>query len=80
MEDNKIKKIYSILIETFPESKVPKNIENLQMGDLEGWDSLGNFNLLLSIEEVFSIRFTMEQMSKVKSINEIIKVIENDNT
>lgn len=76
MDRNIIYKISSILNEVFADSKVPKNIKNLQMGDLKDWDSLGNFNLLLAIEEEFSIRFTMDQMSKIKKIKDIIEVLE----
>jgi acyl carrier protein len=35
------------------------------------WDSIGNFNLLLSIEKKFSIRFSSQEFNKLKSFKEI---------
>ena len=48
------------------------NFEDLKIGDLEKWDSLGNFNLLLSIEKEFNFRFSNEEISELKSIKEIL--------
>ena len=45
------------------------------MGQVKGWDSLGNLNFLLKIEEKFKIRFSIEQMSELKSIEEIKKTL-----
>ena len=53
---SKKNKILTAIKNTFPNSKIPKNIDNLKMGDLKKWDSLGNFNLLLEIEKVFQCR------------------------
>ena len=39
------------------------NFEDLKIGDLEKWDSLGNFNLLLSIEKEFNFRFSNRKKS-----------------
>ena len=41
------------------------------MGDIQEWDSMGNFSLLLNIEKFYKIRFTMEEMSDLKSIKNI---------
>ena len=79
MDKNLTKKIYLILKETFVEANIPKEITELKIGDLKGWDSLGNFNLLLAIEEDFSIRFSMEQISGIKSVKDIILALENAN-
>ena len=47
----------------------------LAVGSLPEWDSLGNYNLLLFIEESYGVRFTIEEMSEMKSLNEIAKVL-----
>ena len=41
------------------------------MGDIKEWDSLGNFNLLLTIEREFKIRFSMKEISEIKSIKSL---------
>ena len=48
---------------------------DLSVGSLPEWDSLGHFNLLLLIEQSYDISFTMEEMSEMKSLNDIAKVL-----
>jgi acyl carrier protein len=67
-----------ILIETFSNSSIPENIDDLKMGDLEEWDSLGNFNLILAIEQKVGIQFDFDQLENLNSISEIKKALDND--
>ena len=67
-----ISSIREILISTFPNSDVPNNCSDLKIGDLEEWDSLGNFNLLLAIESEYGLRFSLEEMSGIKSVSGIV--------
>ena len=71
-----IEDIHQILSETFPNDKIPNDINNLKVGDIENWDSLGNLNLLLAVEERFAIRFTIEEMTNIKSIPQLISFLE----
>ena len=66
-----------MLIDTFRNSDIPEEIDELKIGDIEEWDSLGNFNLLLSIEQTLDIQFDIESMEKLTSIEEIKKEIEH---
>jgi acyl carrier protein len=66
--DNKILKILKI---NFPKVKINKNINKLKLGDLKGWDSLKNFNLLLEIEKEFNCKFNSKIFSTLKSIKDI---------
>ena len=66
-----------ILLTTFPNSSIPNEFLNLNIGDLEEWDSLGNFNLLLAVEAEYSIRFSIEEMASLKSISQIIDTIKH---
>ena len=68
---NKNKDIKKILKDTFSKSKIPNDISKLKMGDIKEWDSLGNFNLLLTIEREFKIRFSMKEISEIKSIKSL---------
>jgi acyl carrier protein len=61
-----------LLKKTFPNSKIPNNIIKLKIGKIKEWDSLGNFNFLLAIENFYKIRFTIDEISKIRSIQEII--------
>jgi acyl carrier protein len=48
------------------------------MGDLKEWDSLGNFNLILAIEQKYGIRFKIEDLDKLTSIKEIQKFLHDN--
>lgn len=71
-----LEKIKNLLLNTFTNAEVEGSITGLKIGDIEEWDSQGNLNLLLAIEEEFNIRFSMEEMSELKSIKQIILAIE----
>ena len=51
----KIEDIFNILNTTFQNSNIPRDCRNLKIDDFDEWDSLGNFNLLLAIEEFYQI-------------------------
>ena len=67
----------AILAEVFYQDHIPKDICGLKLGDLPMWDSIGNFNLLLAIEDRFSIRFTSEDLAQLNSIEQIIYKLRN---
>jgi len=67
-----VEDLRKVLSDVFQNSEIPENIESLKIGDFPEWDSLGNFNLLLAIEELYSTRLTIEQMSQIKSVQQIL--------
>ena len=67
-----------ILIDTFTKSNIPENIDDLKIGDFEEWDSIGNFNLILAVEQKYKVQFDIENLDKIKSIKDIKKFLEND--
>lgn len=67
-----------ILQDTFSKSDIPENIDNLKMGDIDEWDSIGNFNLILAIEQKYGIQFNMEDLDNLKSVKEIKRLLDND--
>ena len=68
-----------ILSKVFPSDVIPDEVHDLKMGDLNSWDSLGNFNLILEIEAQYDIRFSMDQLSHIRSISDIAKAINENN-
>tara|TARA_X000000950_G_scaffold108424_2_gene136736 strand:- start:842 stop:1084 length:243 start_codon:yes stop_codon:yes gene_type:complete len=76
MKKIKIEDLTEIFTSVFPDSTIQNSILNLQLGDIEEWDSQGHLSLLLSIEDFYNIRFTMDQMAEIKSIKQIIDVLE----
>ena len=71
------KKIRDCLKKIFQKENVKKKITNLKIGSFKNWDSLGHLNLLMLLEKRFKIKFTIEEMTSLKKISEIIKVIKN---
>lgn len=69
------KKIFSILKKNFKNLKIKKNISDLKLEKIKGWDSLKHFHLLLQIEEAFNLRFSTSSFTKIKSIKDIIKEV-----
>ena len=70
------KKIFSCLKTIFDQEKIPKEITNLEYGNFKSWDSLAHLNLMLTIEKKFKIKFALNEMYELRSVKEIIKVIE----
>jgi acyl carrier protein len=70
-----LKDIENILYEVFSVNKFPKKIQELKYEDFNEWDSLGNFNLLLAVEEFYSVRFTMEEIINIRSVEQLIQVL-----
>lgn len=64
-----IKKVFSL-------EEISTDFLSLQLGSLTKWDSLGNLNLLLAVEEEFGLRFTIDQMGEIRSIKDILEVFD----
>ena len=45
--------------------------------DTETWYSVGNFNLLLSAEKKFKIKFNPQEFNNLNSFKEILKSVAN---
>lgn len=69
-------KLQTLVKELFPSVDIDSNAV-LRVGSVPEWDSLGHFNLLMSVEEEFDIKFSMEEMSELKTLPEIESVIES---
>ena len=70
-----LKDIENILYEVFSVNKFPKKIQELKYEDFNEWDSLGNFNLLLAVEEFYNIRFTIEEITNIRSVEQLIQAL-----
>jgi|688.fasta_scaffold1616207_1 acyl carrier protein len=70
-----LKDVESIVRNAFPTATLTGPVQDLKLGDIDEWDSLGNFNLLLAFEEFYDVRFSMDEMAVLKSIAKIIEVL-----
>ncbi|MCB6615060.1 acyl carrier protein [Ruminococcus sp. 210702-SL.1.03] len=71
------KEIYSRLEEVF--SDVFDEDINLTAAttadDIEDWDSIEHINLIGAVEDEFGIRFKMGEVSGMKNVGEMVKII-----
>lgn len=47
------------------------------VGDFPSWDSLGQLNILQSVQDEFEIEFEPEEMMDIEDVNDIIKAVES---
>lgn len=44
--------------------------------DVEGWDSLRHIDLIMQLEEEFNLRFTVDDITGLKNVGEMIAMLE----
>lgn len=49
--------------------------ETTTAADIEEWDSLANINIIVSIESEFNVKFNMDEISSIKNVGEMAKII-----
>ncbi|MBE6846849.1 MAG: acyl carrier protein [Ruminococcus sp.] len=49
--------------------------EETTAADIDGWDSVEHFNLIAAVEEAFSVRFKMKEVSGMKNVGEMAEII-----
>ena len=54
---------------------LPQNFENLKIGDIEKWDSLNHMLFLMEIESEYSLKFSVDEMGDLISIQQIRKAM-----
>ena len=65
-------KLLGILKETFELDSVDKTCSQTTC---EAWDSMGQLNLVVELEDAFNISLEPEDIIKMKSYNDIIEII-----
>ena len=65
----------NVVREQFPGIAGTDIKDDLEIGSVPDWDSLAHFNLLLAVEQAYEIRFTVAEMSELKTIGQIRKAV-----
>lgn len=74
MTDNEIySKLEDIFEDVFDE-KINITSETTA-DDVDDWDSLTHINLMAAVEDAFSVRFTMKEVSSMKNVGEMVSII-----
>ena len=68
----KFKKLFE---ETFEINISEDKFNKLLINDIKEWDSMGNINLILAIENQYKIKFTAKEIESSTSISFIKKIL-----
>lgn len=71
--ETKLRNIFSDILGIEPEMVK----RNSRQEDILEWDSLGHLRLIMTIEEEFSVKFSMNEIPRYKSIDSFITEILN---
>ena len=68
-------RIFEIFREVFQRPDLQLSPE-MMTGDIPGWDSFKNVEILLACEEKLAIRFRSKEMDQIRSIGDLISICE----
>jgi acyl carrier protein len=71
-----IERLQSVFQDVFDDPSIRLTSE-LSPATYPDWDSVATVRLILSIESEFSIRFTTDQVAGIKSVQNLLAVIES---
>ena len=80
---NKSTQTLSLLSEIVSEVLGTKNINltnDMTAKDVEGWDSLSHVQILHSCELRWGIRLSLEELSSLETIGDLVCIIDKSNT
>jgi acyl carrier protein len=70
-----IERVKSVISKVFNVTYIS---DNLKINDIEEWDSLGQINLVLGLEEEFGIKIPTEKILNLSSVDKIVAYIEHE--
>lgn len=69
-------KVFEIIANVL-EVKVEEITLESTVGDFPSWDSLGQLNILQSVQDEFEVEFEPEEMMDIEDVNDIIMIVES---
>lgn len=67
-------KLNEIFQDVFDDEDLQVSMETTAQ-DIEEWDSLMHISLIVSVENTFQIKFSMEEVAEMKNVGEMVKMI-----
>ncbi|EAL5741299.1 acyl carrier protein, partial [Campylobacter lari] len=64
------------ILENILEAKVDEK-SNLSMQNCKNWTSLNHIDIIMSLEEEFEVKFSKDELSQLKSQNELLQAIKS---
>jgi len=68
-------RLTTVLHEVFDDDEIVAR-PDLSASDVEGWDSLKNIRLIVSVEKAFRIRFSASEVSSLKNVGGLVSLIQ----
>jgi acyl carrier protein len=68
------KRVHDVFVRFFDDPGLTLNAATTA-GDVPGWDSLANVELMVEIEEAFGIRFRTGEVAGLETVGELIALI-----
>ena len=50
--------------------------DELEAGDVEGWDSLTHMMIITGIEKEFGVKFKLKEINKLKNMGSLIELVD----
>ena len=71
MDSNRIEAVFH---EVFGRDDIVLTAETTAR-DVEGWDSFAHINLMVALEDAFSVAFTSEEMAAMRSVGDLVGIL-----
>ncbi|MDO9182277.1 MAG: acyl carrier protein [Bacteriovorax sp.] len=52
--------------------------EGMSAADIEDWDSLGNIDLIVAMENEFKVKFNIKDIQELQNVGDMIRLIEKE--
>jgi acyl carrier protein len=72
--DDVVRRLQAVFREVFDDDRIALDA-GMTAADVEGWDSVANIRLMVSIEEVFRIRFDVGEFQEYRNVGELVAAI-----
>jgi acyl carrier protein len=69
-----IEKLTKIFHDVFNDNTIVLR-DDMTAADVENWDSLTHMMMITKVEEVFSIRFKLKELNKLKNVGDLCNTI-----
>ncbi|HEU0117284.1 MAG TPA: acyl carrier protein [Alphaproteobacteria bacterium] len=69
--------LISLLKQKFPTASFDETARDLEVGSFPEWNSLAHFNFLMLVEETYGARFSLDEISSLKSLEAIQKALDS---
>ncbi|HUB46341.1 MAG TPA: acyl carrier protein [Acetobacteraceae bacterium] len=72
--DDVARRLEAVFRDVFDDDKITLSPE-MTAADVDGWDSVANIRLMVSIEEDFRIRFDVGEFQEYRNVGELIAAV-----